>query len=561
MSDALRQHVRTARKGGTPQSEPARKDQVKNNAGGFTFTISEASQLHRFLTIGTAGGTYHVGEKKLTKDNAQVVIDFAERSAPVLISKAVEISQGGRAPSNDPALFALAAAAGLGDKAYRQKALDMLPLVARTGSHLLTFVEYVEMFRGWGPQLVRGVRRWYTDERPARKDGSVPDQAEWLAYQLLKYKQRNSWSQRDVLRLCARKSGGTYDADRRVLDPVQADIFAYVMKGADSERLPELVHTAEGAHFIVKTMPDGAKRTAAWVRLIEGNSSLSWEMLPSEALKEAAVWRALFDNGNLPPAAMLRNLSRLTNLGVLKQGDAWTQHAMAWLSDSDRLTRARVHPISILLALKTYAQGHSIRGKGTWTPVSTVTDGLDAAFYAAFGAVEASGKRLEVALDISGTMAHPAGGLPISCREVVAAMSMVTMAAEKRASIYGFGHSYMPLDISPRRRLDDIVSYTMGLGMQRTDCALPMVTALKEKREVDVFQIWTDNETWYGRIHPHQALEQYREKMGIDARLEVVAVVPTNFSIADPLDPRQLDVSGFDSAVPNLLSAHARGDL
>jgi 60 kDa SS-A/Ro ribonucleoprotein len=97
--------------------------------------------------------------------------------------------------------------------------------------------------------------------------------------------------------------------------------------------------------------------------------------------------------------------------------------------------------------------------------------------------------------------------------------------------------------------------------MGGTDCALPMVWALKNRVEVDTFQVYTDNETWHGAIHPHQALREYRQKMGIDARLVVVAMTAGGASIADPSDPGQLDVSGFDSSVPNLLSDFSRGDV
>ncbi len=64
-----------------------------------------------------------------------------------------------------------------------------------------------------------------------------------------------------------------------------------------------------------------------------------------------------------------------------------------------------------------------------------------------------------------------------------------------------------------------------------------------------------------GDIHPHQALKQYRERMGIDARLVVVAMTATRNTIADPADPLQLDISGFDSAVPTLLADFSRGEL
>lgn len=81
-------------------------------------------------------------------------------------------------------------AAAADDPKVRRTALVVLPEVARTGTHLFTFVEYVESFRGWGRGLKRAVADWYLNMDANR-----------LAYQLIKYQQRNDWSHRDLLRL------------------------------------------------------------------------------------------------------------------------------------------------------------------------------------------------------------------------------------------------------------------------------------------------------------------------------------------------------------------------
>ncbi len=54
------------------------------------------------------------------------------------------------------------------------------------------------------------------------------------------------------------------------------------------------------------------------------------------------------------------------------------------LRDDDRLKKARIHPFSILLALKTYQTGKGDKGKLTWAPEQTVLNALDDAFYKAF---------------------------------------------------------------------------------------------------------------------------------------------------------------------------------
>ena len=110
-----------------------------------------------------------------------------------VVERIVEISTSGRAPKNDPALFALALAAAVGDDVTRRAALDALPQVARIGTHLFHFLDFVEGFRGWGRGLRRGIGNWYNVMPTGR-----------LAYQAVKYQQRDGWSHRDALRLAHR---------------------------------------------------------------------------------------------------------------------------------------------------------------------------------------------------------------------------------------------------------------------------------------------------------------------------------------------------------------------
>jgi 60 kDa SS-A/Ro ribonucleoprotein len=125
----------------------------------------------------------------------------------------------------------------------------------------------------------------------------------------------------------------------------------------------------------------------------------------------------------------------------------------------------------------------------------------------------------------------------------------------------GYEDGLAPLSISPRQRLDDAVKAVSDLPFGGTDCALPMLYAQALEREIDTFVIYTDSETWAGSIHPVDALRDYRRASGIDARLVVVGMVSNGFSVADPNDGGMLDVVGFDTATPQLISDFARGAL
>jgi 60 kDa SS-A/Ro ribonucleoprotein len=541
-----------------PQSIPLR-GQVPNSAGGHVWAIDVWTRLRRFLILGSEGGSYYASEHSLTRENAQAVEQAVAEDGPRAVAEIVRVSREGRAPKNDPALYALALAAGAGDEQTRKAALDALPQVARTGTHLFQFAAFVEGFRGWGRALRRAVGRWYASQSP-----------DALAYQAVKYRQRAGVTHRDLLRLAhpaARVGAGNPTLD---VSDEHARLFEWIVRGGETNGVPRLV---EG--FVRAQAVSTPRDAAALVR----EYGLPREALQPEHLTSAEVWEALLDG--MPMTALIRNLATMTRVGVIAQGSDGTARAVAQLGDAERIRAARVHPIALLAALRTYAAGRGARGRGTWSPVRQIVDALDAAFYTAFGNVEPAGTRLLLALDVSGSMTSgEVAGVPgLTPRDASAALALVTAATEERYEIVGFfagrggyrkrGRSVhggyvdglTPLALSPRQRLDDAVKTVSGLPFGGTDCALPMLYAQALGREIDAFVVFTDAETWAGDVHPAQALRDYRVASGIDARLVVVGMVSNGFSIADPTDPGMLDVVGFDTATPQLISDFARGAL
>ena len=79
---------------------------------------------------------------------------------------------------------------------------------------------------------------------------------------------------------------------------------------------------------------------------------------------------------------------------------------------------------------------------------------------------------------------------------------MVTARTEPDYQVMAFQEKLVPLDISARSRLTDVVAKTEALPVGGTDCALPMVHATERKLEVDTFVVFTDSETWAGADPP-----------------------------------------------------------
>jgi 60 kDa SS-A/Ro ribonucleoprotein len=545
----------------TPQTQKAAKGQKKNAAGGFTFKVSDMDRAKRFLILGSESNFYTPGAK-LSEQNAKTIIGLASdaRSSRELVDAIVEISTQGRAPRVNPALFALAIAASHGDQESKAYALSKLNDVARTGTHIFLFAGYVEQFRGWGRALKRAIANWYTSKS-----------VDQVAYQAVKYQNREGYTHRDLFRL----------SHPETADAALQGLGEWVLRG-DSSKAPAIV---EG---FVKAHAASAEEIPALVR----EYRLSWEMVPTQALNDPKVWEALLD-GNVPLGALLRQLPRLTRIGLLAPLGSQAAAVVARLTDKAEIERARIHPIAILTAMKVYAEGKSDKGSSTWTPNPKIVDALDKAFYLAFKNVEPAGKRTLIGLDVSGSMdggyfgyGQPGPSSVLTPREATAAVALVTVATEPSTHVIGFtansryggyygsrretplqagtgeyskGVSNLDTVVSASRRLDDVIGDLQRLPMGATDCALPMLYALEQGLEVDTFVIMTDNETFAGDIHPHQALRMYRDQTGIDAKLVVFSTEASRNTIADPEDAGQLDIAGFDSAAPSLLADFSRG--
>jgi 60 kDa SS-A/Ro ribonucleoprotein len=520
----------------TPQTKaiPGRESEMTaNNAGGVVFALDAWASLDRFLILGSDKPSYYVSAQKMTKEASQNVLNCIKLDGVKTVARIAEISLNGRAPKNDASVFALALCAIHGDPVTVAAAYEALRSVARTGTHLFQFVSALNDMGKWNAAAKRGIAQWYT----ARSEDK-------LAVQLLKYQSRDGWAHRDVLRL----------AHAKPLNEVQSSLFRYVTKGAEAMeagvKVPQLLIDFE----ILKRGVDA--KTA--IKLIESNRDITWEMLPTELHRNKDVMAALIPNMGI--TALIRKLGQLTNLGVIAPMGNDLKTVLAKLTDRDGIKSGRVHPITLLNASRQYGKGAGDKGSLVWKPVTQITDALDAAMYDAFDFIPSTGEGYMLGLDISGSMF---GGSVIGCpglypAEVSAVMALAVAKRENNYQMFGFDREPKPLSLSPNMRVSDVLKAMKDLHWSAgsTDCSMPMTYAMQQNNgNVDKFCVWTDNETYAGKMQPVQALAQYRKKYNKNAKLIVCATSVTGFSIADPKDPGMLDIVGFDASAPALIQS------
>src|SRR5579859_6545417 len=296
----------------TPQSEAIPDtDQVQNSAGGYSFKINPWKKLDRLLILGNEGGSYYASEEKMTKANAKNVIDLIKKDGVAVVKRIVEISDSGRAPKNDPAIFALALAAKFGNLETRRAAFQSLARVARIGTHLFSFADAIEEFGGWSRGTRRAIQNWYLDKEP-----------DDLAYQVVKYQQRNGRSHRDMLRLA------------HLYAPVAANshkgLVEYIRTGNTEFNTPKIIAATELVKYLDPDVKD--KDTVNTVLRFIETHNLPREVIPTQFLNLPEVWEALLQK--MPMTAMIRNLATMTRIGLLTGNSDATQKVVAELSDT-----------------------------------------------------------------------------------------------------------------------------------------------------------------------------------------------------------------------------------
>ena len=531
------------------QLQQATPQQIQNNAGGYVFEIDDLSYVKRFLILGTEGGNYYVSEKDLTFQASEKLKSIIESRGKEIVDLIIDVSNKGLAPKNDPALYLLALCSNSSDKKVRVHAMVNLWRVARIPTHLYHFVTYLKKIRGFGKVIGTALEKWFNNKNPLQ-----------LAYSLTKYASRDGFSARDLLRIAKPKS------------PTEAHNLVYnyvtitekqVANGKKNLIKENTLYDNEISHKVysylrnVEKVKFGSVSDEELVSLIRDNN-FPMEIIPTDK-RTKDVYEAVLNSAGL--TWIIRNLGNLSKHGLLDKDQSDNiDKVVSRLGVESQLKSARIHPINILSALKVYSNGEGYKGSAKWTPNDKIVEALNKAFNLSFYNQQSTNKRYYLGLDCSGSMfsSYVNGMEFLNASEVGGCFAMNILKREEHFIIKGFNKKMQDININPSSSLKEVLEVMRSVDWGSTDCSLPIIDAMDRKIPIDVFICITDNETWSGRLHPFEALKDYRKKMGINSKLIVLATSPTKFTIADPRDPYMLDVAGFSSDVPNIISEFSK---
>ena len=488
-------------------------DQVQGLAGGFVWQISDKEQVTRYLIIGSEGGNFYQTPQQVSSQCASCVLRMTRTpdNFKWLCDTIREVSIEGRAAKQESILLALATIIVFAPTpSAKTEALAIVSDCVRILTHLYMLMGYIKIFSNAGhpaltsatsaPTVVigsgigRGIRRVFGEYFYSRTGIEI-------ANLITKYKNREGWTIKDVLRLIhinpkrMKDDGGRLIIDhvfgRSVTpsfiepqsresttptpDASQCHSISPSLGGAPPSPVAVLLSAIKEIHAIALrstiTTTQELDRIANLIKQV----GLCREQLPTQLFKYRKVWEALLTNKGaggkgkgMPLTALIRNLGKLSTaeIGIISspvstkraevqslEDGTLTKHICDRITDEDDIKRTRIHPYNILVAMLTYKKGSGDKGSLSWTPNIQIIAALDKAFKLSFKNIKPTGKRIKIALDVSGSMssAFCAGSSVVNCASGSVAMMMMTlwverMGASSPPATTGAKVGWIPLD-------------------------------------------------------------------------------------------------------------------
>lgn len=498
------------------ESIPGREDMVENEAGGFGFDLTNKQILDKFLILGTEGGTAYLSEKEISEKTLKRCFGLLQADHEYVLNRLAELSSEGRTIKPDPSLFLLALACRMDRPIQEYAWFTTFPVVVRTSTHLFQFVSVYKKLGGSFNRTARkAISNWYNSLSAAE-----------LGYQLIKYKSRHGFTHKDLITLIHLKPNSS---NKLVLE--------WLFNETISPDLPVIIRAYEKA----KT------KKGESLREVIREGKLTWEMLPTTALKDPLIWHSLIYN--LPMTALIRNLGRMTSIGALKTFESHVDDVANILVDEFYIKHSRVHPISVFKATRTYASGRGFIGKLTWNPNSKILDALEDCFYKSFANIDEIKNSVVIAIDCSGSMNQTIPGTPnISAKQAAAAVALIAARKFSRSEIITFDTEVKNLlKITKKTSLKEL--FGLHNTPSGTDISAPIRWTIENEIDTDLFLCITDGQTWAGETHVTQMLQIYQKKVNHPVRFIELNTAASHVTVADTKLDNMISICGFDSSV------------
>ena len=252
-----------------------------------------------------------------------------------------------------------------------------------------------------------------------------------------------------------------------------------------------------------------------------------------------------------------QNLNTFARHGVFEL-PGMAEAIAAKLRDPQAVARARVLPYQLMSAFKATGDG---------VPAA-VRDALQDAMEHAIANVPRFDGRVVVCPDVSGSMSSAVTGhrgsatSSVRCIDVAALVAASVLRKNGSARVLPFEQAVVKLELNSRDSVMTNAQKLASIGGGGTNCSAPLALLNRERAEVDVVILVSDNESWVD-AQRHGATQTLREWEALKqrnpkARLVCIDIQPyATTQAAERADI--MNVGGFSDAVFEMVSSFAEG--
>jgi 60 kDa SS-A/Ro ribonucleoprotein len=339
-------------------------------------------------------------------------------------------------------------------------------------------------------------------------------------------------------------------------DPSLADIVRMVHPKPADEGRRAFYGWLIGKPYDVGALPAEIAEFEAWKR----DPSLALPEVPFEWLTafelSAGQWAELASR--MGWQALRMNLNTLARKGAFAV-EGVTERVAGRLADPDALSKARVLPYQLMVALGSVDEGVPLR----------VQAALETALEASLANVPAFEGRVVVAPDVSGSMASPVTGYrkgassKVRCIDVAALVAAAVLRRNREATLLPFEVDVVPLRLDPYARVAANAAKLASIGGGGTNVSAPLAFLNAKGARVDLVVIVSDNESWVDSTR-HNATATMNEWNRLKQRCPAAKLVCIDLQPYGTTQAKSrtdiLNVGGFSDAVFGTLSRFASGD-
>jgi 60 kDa SS-A/Ro ribonucleoprotein len=279
-----------------------------------------------------------------------------------------------------------------------------------------------------------------------------------------------------------------------------------------------------------------------------------FQMLTALELK-AEPWAQIARAGSWQ--MVRQNLNTFARHGVFEI-DGMAEAIAAKLRDPAAVAKARVFPYQLLAAYKATGDG---------VPAA-VRDALQDALEQSLCNVPAFDGRVVVCPDVSGSMSSAATGQrgsatsAVRCIDVAALVAAAVLRKNPASRVLPFEQDVVKLQLNARDSVMTNAQALASIGGGGTNCSAPLALLNKERAQVDLVMLVSDNESWVdatrrGSTQTMREWEVLKQRCP-QARLVCIDIQPT--ATTQAAERRDImNVGGFSDAVFETVARFAQG--